>query len=214
MNRVCDDDTCKGKLIKSGVRYGQVVPEEPMKNGFEHARKADLAIVLGSSMGTSPFCDMPPKAKSMVLCNLSKTSYDSKAKLTFQLPCDEFMHKVVKIMDISLGTYTYTQKYELGYHTIADNTINIFLRGHFKNEPCTCVESVVVKYKGLTKELDQSNITKNFETELRCNSQDNLLVEINYFAAFLCDPLIVDFIIENNDLKVFEFSKSVDYDKL
>lgn len=78
--RVCDDANCKGKLLKTGyfclvvifplkkttcfslgtdltfnvgVRYGQATPQEPLDKGFEHSRKADLSIVLGSSMGVS-----------------------------------------------------------------------------------------------------------------------------------------------------------------
>jgi len=65
LNRKCEE--CGGALKKSGVRYGQRVPEAPTKAGFEQAKKCDLALVFGSGMHTGPFCDMPPLAKQFYL---------------------------------------------------------------------------------------------------------------------------------------------------
>jgi len=213
-NRICDDPQCKGKLIKSGVRYGQATPEEPLRKGFYHSDKADLSIVLGSSMGTSPFCDMPPRAKSMVLCNLGHTRYDSAAALTFNLPCDEFMRKVVPIMGINLGTYTYSQTFELGYKKIADATYKLFLKGHRQNEPCTCVASVTVLCNGLEKELDQSNLTKNFEVEIRSQNGTNLPIQVTFREEYNCAPMAVNFSLDKDEeLKILEFQKVVNYDE-
>jgi len=214
-NRICDDENCRGKLIKAGVRYGQATPEEPLRRGFEHSVRADLAIVLGSSMGTSPFCEMPPKAKAMVLCNLGVTSYDDMAALTFPIPCDDFMHMVVEILGVKMGIYKYTQKFELGYKKIGDNNYKIVLKGHYKNEPCTCVESVIVLYKGLTKELDQSNLTKNYEIEIMSPPNVVLPVTVNFKEEYESPPLTVQLTLEEDEqFNVLEFEKFVDYDKL
>jgi len=212
-NRICDDDQCKGKLIKSGVRYGQATPQEPLKNGMFHAQKADLSIVLGSSMGTSPFCQMPPKAKAMVLCNLGVTGYDKYAALTFKMQCDEFMHKVVEIMGIKMGSYRYAQKFEIGYKKIGDRNYKIMLKGHYKNEPCTCVESITIKVNGLTKELDQSNLTKNYELEILAQPGTKLPVVIEFREAYGCSPMETELVIETEEFWiVLEFEKIVDYD--
>jgi len=214
-SRICDDETCKGKLIKLGVRYGQETPAEPLKFGYEHSRKADLAIVLGSSMGTAPFCELPPKAKSMVLCNLGATKYDRKAALTFNMTCDEFMHKVVEIMKISMGIYRYSQKFELGYKKSEEGRYKILLKGHAKNEPCTCVESVTFKHRGLEKELDKSNISKNFELDIDTNPGVKLGITISFIVEYGCGPMEVELSLDSDEeWKVLEFEKFVDYDKL
>eukprot|EP01126_Amoeba_proteus_P030262 TRINITY_DN2998_c0_g1_i19.p1 TRINITY_DN2998_c0_g1~~TRINITY_DN2998_c0_g1_i19.p1 ORF type:complete len:147 (+),score=13.06 TRINITY_DN2998_c0_g1_i19:1249-1689(+) len=84
--------------------------------GFMHARNADLAIVLGSSMNTAPFSDMPICTKKMVLVNLGRTSYDRKA-LVFRTECDTFMRELVKIFGISIPPFTYIQKFSVKWNT-------------------------------------------------------------------------------------------------
>jgi len=214
-SRYCDDLDCKGKLIKSGVRYGQETPQQPLTEGLKHSSLADLSIVLGSSMGTSPFCDMPPLAKKMVLCNLKPTRYDKKAALAFQMNCDDFMRKVIQMTNIKMGIYTYTQPYDFGY-TITGETLKFFLRGHHPNEPCTCVDSITITgANGISKELDQSNITKNFETEFRLPPKnESYKVKIDYKSEYEVEALSFDQMV-NIDLKdsvnTFLFKKEVDY---
>jgi len=38
-----------GRLMVTGVRFGQAVPEEPLRIATEEAKKADVALVIGSS---------------------------------------------------------------------------------------------------------------------------------------------------------------------
>jgi len=149
----------------------------------------------------------------MILCNLGETRYDKRAALTFKMKCDEFMHKVVEIMGINLGTYRYTQKFELGYKKIGDNNYKILLKGHYKNEPCTCVESITLKVNNLTKELDQSNLTKNYEVEITVQPGSTLPVVILFREAYQCNPMELDLSLNSEEAwTVLEFEKIVSYE--
>ena len=49
LHRRCEEEECPGKLKKTGVRYGQMVPVGPLKKAEKAAQAADLVIVLGMS---------------------------------------------------------------------------------------------------------------------------------------------------------------------
>eukprot|EP01118_Nematostelium_gracile_P013946 TRINITY_DN5336_c0_g1_i1.p1 TRINITY_DN5336_c0_g1~~TRINITY_DN5336_c0_g1_i1.p1 ORF type:complete len:188 (+),score=43.56 TRINITY_DN5336_c0_g1_i1:58-621(+) len=46
LGRYCDHG-CGGRLVKSGVRFGQQVPEVPLKNASRESQIADVALVFG-----------------------------------------------------------------------------------------------------------------------------------------------------------------------
>lgn len=42
-------------------------------------------------MTVPPACNLPMKAKKVIICNLQKTTYDTDATVRVFYPCDEFM---------------------------------------------------------------------------------------------------------------------------
>ncbi len=68
------------QLKKHGVRFDAPVPELPLARATENAKKADVALVLGSSMTVSPFCELPILAKQSFLCTLQDTNYGEMSK--------------------------------------------------------------------------------------------------------------------------------------
>eukprot|EP00116_Pleurobrachia_bachei_P008579 sb/3468841/ len=96
LHRKCEVEGCEGKLKKTGVRYGQMVPPGPLLRAQEEAEKSDLVIVLGSSMGTSPFCELPSQAGCFVLCNKQTTNYDRAAKVAIHDDVNNFMERLLK----------------------------------------------------------------------------------------------------------------------
>ena len=53
---------CRGKLVSSVVDFGQSLPEKDLRLSFEHSRKSDLFLVVGSSLVVTPAADMPLEA--------------------------------------------------------------------------------------------------------------------------------------------------------
>ena len=105
LGRKCDDTSCKGRLQKTGTRMGETTPEEPLNRAWEIAKKSDLAIVLGSSLTVSPFCQIPFLAKQTVILNLQDTSYDAKSVLNIHCYCDKAMRDICKAYSIEISQF-------------------------------------------------------------------------------------------------------------
>lgn len=87
--------SCDGILRPSIVLFGELLPEDAFSAAFEHAKKADLFIVLGSSLSVTPANQFPEIAKQngarLVIVNQEKT------------PLDDYADEVV--FDRKIGAY-------------------------------------------------------------------------------------------------------------
>jgi NAD-dependent deacetylase len=76
---------CGGILRPSIILFGEALPEEAFQFAFEESRKADLFIVLGSSLTVTPANQFPLIAKEngakLVIVNNDKTNFDIYADL-------------------------------------------------------------------------------------------------------------------------------------
>jgi NAD-dependent deacetylase len=71
------------KAIHSASLYGESLPEKEYINGINAIKKADMLLVLGSSLTVYPASNMIDyfKGKYLVIINNDKTPYDYKANL-------------------------------------------------------------------------------------------------------------------------------------
>jgi hypothetical protein len=61
-------EECGGRLKKEGVRFGGTVPEGPLNIAIDESKKADVALVLGSSMsGARPLLCLSPNPPSLFI---------------------------------------------------------------------------------------------------------------------------------------------------
>lgn len=76
---------CGGFIRPSVVLFGESLPEETLHQSAVEAKKADLFIVLGSSLSVSPANLFPLEAKrqgaKLVIINMEPTDLDHKADL-------------------------------------------------------------------------------------------------------------------------------------
>ena len=76
---------CGGILRPSVVLFGEMLPEQPFEMAFDEASRADLFIVLGSSLTVTPANQFPLLAKEhgakLVIVNQETTPLDSYADL-------------------------------------------------------------------------------------------------------------------------------------
>jgi len=101
--RFCE---CGGNLRDSIIHFCENMREKDMKIATENARKADLAIVMGTSMNVHPaasLCDKVLKNPNgaMVIINLQKTPYDHEAAVKISVKTDEFMKLLLKELSLS-----------------------------------------------------------------------------------------------------------------
>lgn len=77
---------CGGKLRPSVVLFGEMLPENALFQAAEESEKAELFIVLGSSLSVSPANQFPLIAKQngayLVIVNMEPTELDIYADLT------------------------------------------------------------------------------------------------------------------------------------
>jgi NAD-dependent deacetylase len=78
----CD---CGGFLRPSVVLFGEMLPEDAIEKAWQAAQKADLLIVLGSSLQVSPANQLPLVAKrngaKVVIVNWEPTEFDDIADI-------------------------------------------------------------------------------------------------------------------------------------
>jgi len=78
---------CGGNLVSTVVDFGMSLPEKDLMESYEHSRKCDLFVVVGSSLVVYPAADMPRVALQagarLVIINQGETPFDDQADLRF-----------------------------------------------------------------------------------------------------------------------------------
>ncbi len=91
---------CGGKLRPSVILFGESLPEEPFMKAAEESEKADLFIVIGSSLTVTPANQFPLIAKEcgakLVIINLEPTHFDHHADIVIH---DQKAGQVLKELD-------------------------------------------------------------------------------------------------------------------
>jgi len=181
LGRICDTDKCGGKLMKTGTRMNSMTPEKPLQDATQYAKQADLALVLGSSMQVSPFCNLPPIAKQMVICNLQKTPYDSQAKIVIHQRCDRILREVMSHFGLVLDSFTYSVPFLIQAEPTTDSTLwKCKLSGIQPNEPCMCVEEVYIVSPGGKKHSLELTIDHSF----MCDISTTIGSELTWVVTF------------------------------
>jgi mono-ADP-ribosyltransferase sirtuin 6 len=100
---------CGGILAPSVVDFGQSLPERDLMLSFEHSRKSDLFIVVGSSLVVTPAADMPKEAlrsgAKLVIINKGETPFDFHTNLRFTEKIGEVLPRAVKRLKILMGLF-------------------------------------------------------------------------------------------------------------
>jgi len=98
---------CGGALTSSVVNFGQSLPERDLMLSFEHSRKSDLFVVVGSSLVVTPAADMPEEAlrsgAKLVIINEGNTPFDNVAHLRFYEKIGEVLPRVMKRLKALMG---------------------------------------------------------------------------------------------------------------
>lgn len=101
---------CGGQLYDTIVNFGEPLPAEALELAFENAKKADLCLVLGSSLMVTPANEIPEvtgrrKGAKLVICNLQKTPLDKLSELRVYSRTDELMIRVMEKLDIPMPKF-------------------------------------------------------------------------------------------------------------
>lgn len=100
---------CGGELRDSVVNFGESLPERDLMLSFEHSRKSDLFMVVGSSLVVTPAADMPREAlragAKLVIVNQGETPFDPFVHLRFHEKIGDVLPKAVKRLKRLMGLF-------------------------------------------------------------------------------------------------------------
>jgi NAD-dependent deacetylase len=89
--------------------FGQSLPEKDLRLSFEHARKSDLFVVVGSSLVVTPAAEMPKEAlmagARLVIINQGETPFDAHAHLRFYEGIGEILPRAIKRLKKLMGLF-------------------------------------------------------------------------------------------------------------
>ena len=101
--------SCGGRLVDSVVNFGDPLPQRELELAFEHSRKSDLFLVVGSSLVVTPAANMPAEAVKaggkLVLINQGETPLDPYVHLRFHQGIGEVLPKAVKRLKKLMGFF-------------------------------------------------------------------------------------------------------------
>ncbi|KAE8443604.1 hypothetical protein EG329_001537 [Mollisiaceae sp. DMI_Dod_QoI] len=101
---------CGGVLIDTIVNFGESLPAQALELAFDHAKKADLCLVLGSSLMVTPANEIPEipgrrKSAKLAICNLQKTPLDQLSDLRIYSKTDDLMIRVMEKLNIFIPPF-------------------------------------------------------------------------------------------------------------
>ena len=100
---------CGGVLGKSVVDFGESLPRKDLMLSYEHARKSDLFVVVGSSLVVTPAADMPREAlqsrAKLVIANQGETPFDRVASLRFYERIGDVLPRAVRRLKRLMGFF-------------------------------------------------------------------------------------------------------------
>ncbi len=90
---------CKGLIRPSVVLFGDSMPKDYLI-AEQEAAKADLILVVGSSLQVSPACYLPLRAKEVAIINLEPTPFDAQAVVLSHNKAETDLPKLLQFLDL------------------------------------------------------------------------------------------------------------------
>ncbi|TVY82120.1 NAD-dependent protein deacetylase SRT1 [Lachnellula suecica] len=102
--------SCGGVLHDTIVNFDEFLPAIPLELARSNAKKADLCLVLRSSLTVPPANTIPEsvgkrKSAKLAICNLQTTEIDKHSSLRIYAKTDDLMIKVMEKLEIPIPTF-------------------------------------------------------------------------------------------------------------
>ncbi|MBD3189994.1 MAG: hypothetical protein GF308_05100 [Candidatus Heimdallarchaeota archaeon] len=92
---------CQGRIISSVVNFGDPLPDEDYRLAKEHAQKADVFLIIGSSLVVTPAANLPLYAiqkneAKVILLNIGETPLDDQVDIKIEKKVGKLLTKIVE----------------------------------------------------------------------------------------------------------------------
>ncbi|CAF0924788.1 unnamed protein product [Rotaria sordida] len=187
--RRCDKPECRGQLRDSIINFGENLPEDELNKAFDHAEKADVCLVLGSSLTVTPAADIPRRVakrkKKLIIGNLQRTPLYNRATMNIHAFSDTIMQGLMERLNISIPPWILRRRVLVTCQNDSDKhktTITIEGRDPDNAEiPFTLFESIQVIIGDRAKE----EFTREpFVFEVSDKNVHPITVRLNFFGHY------------------------------
>ncbi|KAJ0419678.1 DHS-like NAD/FAD-binding domain-containing protein [Aspergillus carlsbadensis] len=125
---------CGGILRDTIINFGEGLPEKDLRTALEHANKADLCLVLGSSVSVTPASTIPEtvaarKNAKLVICNLQPTALDDDCDLRIFCEADVLMRKLLEKLNYTIPPFELQRNLLVKIETPVEDMHNVTLKG-------------------------------------------------------------------------------------
>ncbi|KAI0425473.1 NAD-dependent deacetylase sirtuin-7 [Xylaria sp. FL1042] len=138
---------CGGPLLDTVINFGENLPAEPLQHARDHADKADLCLVLGSSLTVSPSDEIPEtvgrrRGAKLAICNLQSTPKDRFSDIRIFAKTDELMTRVMSKLGLSILSFILRRRLVVRMETGEDKRQRLVAQGvDVDGTPATFLQS-------------------------------------------------------------------------
>ncbi|KAI0164133.1 NAD-dependent deacetylase sirtuin-7 [Xylariaceae sp. FL1272] len=146
---------CGGDLLDTIINFGENLWEEPIRLAREHADKADLCLVLGSSLTVTPASEIPEpvgrrRGAQLVICNLQSTPKDRLCDIRVFAKGDDLMTRIMAKLEIPVPKFILRRRL-IVETKIKDGRPQLTIEGvDIDGIPATFLQSVKLDYNRRT----------------------------------------------------------------
>ncbi|KAM0195634.1 hypothetical protein ACHAPI_006183 [Fusarium lateritium] len=192
---------CGGNLHDTIINFGEDLPEEPLKLARSHAKKADLCLVLGSSLSVSPangipeMCGQSRKSK-LIICNLQDTFMENLSDMHVWSESDQLMTRVMDRLGFTIPSFILKRKLVIKSQKDAHDRQKVILTGIDEDgTPVTYLKSVKLEYNRRVARAEPFSFT--FRETLSDETRLSFVLE---FMGHYNEPnLVVDYAIASEE---------------
>lgn len=204
--RLCEDSSCKGKLIDSIINFGENLDDTILENGFTNSERSDLCLAMGSSLTVTPAASMPKSTSKrggkLVIVNLQKTPLDKYAALKIHAFCDTVIQMLMEKLKLEIPQFKLFRRVRITKKNEVKGASREqcleFLGVDCDGCPYTLFTSVLVQKGTVKKELKKSPL-KFVEPQI----SGNYKVVFNFQGHYGEPPLNLDLNTDELELAVY-----------
>lgn len=177
---------CGGALHDSIINFDETLPADHLQRARANAKKADLCLVLGSSLTIPPANTIPEavgrkKKADLAICNLQATELDGLASCRVYAKTDDLMTRVMGKLGLPIPEFVLRRRLSLEFKTVGDGRHQLTLCGvDVDGTPVSFLRSVGAEYSRRPTRAEP------FVVNIRRDLQqgDQLRVELEFMGHY------------------------------
>lgn len=188
-------------MLDTIINFGENLPEEPLQCARDHANKADLCLVLGSSLTVSPANEIPEtvgkrRGAKLVICNLQSTPIDRLSDIRIFSKTDDLMARVLSKLGLLIPHFILQRRLAVRIETGTDKRSQLVARGFdVDGTPATFLQALRLDFNRRVVRSEP------FVIGLRCvpNPGTKLILELEFMGHYGEPNLEVEYEYEGDD---------------